>query len=68
MSSGYGHSAKFMQCKDGKPKLVPALQDQHHHIPVPDAERPEVRSGRVAFTLQFRKGKVDMRPLVIRPA
>ena len=61
------HRAQLVQRQNREPELVAALEDQHHHIALSDAEALEIRGRAVAFALDVGKGEPDFGALVVGP-
>ena len=59
--------AQLVQRQNREPELVAALEDQHHHIALSDAEALEIRGRAVAFALDVGKGEPDFGALVVGP-
>ena len=55
MCGGNNDGTQFVQCDDAEPELITAFQNQHYHIPVPDAETPEIGSRHVRIALHVGK-------------
>ena len=67
MCSGNSHSPQLMQSNNGIPKLIPAFQDQHHHISFSYPQALEIGSRPVCIFFQIRIGILAMFAFIIRP-
>ena len=67
VSRGDRHRTQLVQRQNREPELVAALEYQHHHIALSDAEALEIRGRAVAFALDVGKGELDFGALVVGP-
>ena len=67
VGGGNDHSTELVECRDGKPELVAALHDEHHHVAVAYAELAEIGGGLVALTLYVAKSELVVLSLVVDP-
>ena len=64
---GYDHGAELVESEHRDPPLVAALEDEHHHVAMSDAELSEIGCGLVALALQVGKRREHLGALVVGP-
>ena len=63
-----GHGTQLVQRQDGLPELDVALEDQHHHVSLADAQRLKKGCGPVGEFFQCSKSEILVCSLVVGPA
>ena len=64
----YDHCPYLVEGNDGKPKLIPSFQYEHHHVALADAEALEIGCRHVGISFHVGKGEVDVLCVVVGPA
>ena len=67
MGGGNGHGTQLVQGEHGDPPLQTALQNEHHHIAMTDAQLLQVDCCLVAALLQVGESQANFLAFVVGP-